>query len=130
MIGFVPPEYYIPRNPKPGDIIICSGWIGAEGTGILVARGKEYFRKKFSQEELEEGTEIGKNIAISRRLLAVNRKYHEALHLVHDATEGGIYGALYECFAPFNNNIIDIKKCPHSLKFWLIPPIPISSNFF
>ncbi|MHA2288033.1 MAG: AIR synthase-related protein [Promethearchaeota archaeon] len=102
MIGFVPPEYYIPRDPKPGDKIICSGWIGAEGTGILLASGKEYFTKKLSKEELEEGFNIGKNLSISKRILALNRKHHEALTLVHDATEGGIYGALYECLAPYN----------------------------
>ncbi|MHA1993105.1 MAG: AIR synthase related protein [Candidatus Hodarchaeales archaeon] len=101
MIGFVPPEYYIPRNPKSGDVIICSGWIGAEGTGILLTSGKEYFSTKLSEEEIEEGFNIGKNISISKKILTLNREYHEALSLVHDATEGGIYGALYECLAPF-----------------------------
>ena len=101
MIGFVPPEFYIPRNPKPGDVIICSGWIGAEGTGILLTSGSEYFSTKMTEDEINEGINIGKRIGISKRVLTLNQKYHDALSLVHDATEGGIYGALYECLAPF-----------------------------
>ncbi|MHA1975534.1 MAG: AIR synthase-related protein [Candidatus Hodarchaeales archaeon] len=102
MIGFVPPEFYIPRNPKPGDKIICSGWIGAEGTGILLANGYDFFSTKLSNEEIQEGISVGKKISISSKVLTLNRKYHETLNLVHDATEGGIYGALYECLAPFS----------------------------
>jgi len=102
MIGFVPPEYYIPRAPEPGDKIICSGWVGAEGTGILLSSGKEYFAKEFSQDKIKYGERISKQISISERILSINRKWHDSIHLVHDATEGGFYGALYECLHPHN----------------------------
>ena len=102
MIGFVPPEYYIPRAPIPGDKIICSGWVGAEGTGILLSSGREYFNGAFSQEKISSGEQISQNMAISDRILSMNKKWHDSIHLVHDATEGGIYGALYECLHPHN----------------------------
>ena len=43
---------------------------------------------------------ISKKIEISDRILSVNKKWHDSIHLVHDATEGGFYGALYECLNP------------------------------
>ena len=100
MIGFVPPEYYIPRNPQPGDVIICSGWVGAEGTGILISHNKEFFSSKLSPQELNYGLVIGTKLDISRTILTINTKWHSAINLVHDATEGGILGAIYECLAP------------------------------
>ena len=113
MIGFVPPEYYIPRAPKPGDKIICSGPVGAEGTGILLSSGKDYFAKVFSQEKINSGKKISQKIAISDRILSINRVWHDSIHLVHDATEGGFYGALYECLHPHNLGAdIDSSKIP------------------
>ena len=113
MIGFVPPEYYIPRTPKPGDKIICSGWVGAEGTGILLSSGKEYFSKVFSPEKINHGEMISKKIEISDRILSVNKKWHDSIHLVHDATEGGFYGALYECLHPHSLGCnIESSKIP------------------
>ena len=102
MIGFVPSDFYIPRSPKPGDAIICSGYVGAEGTGILLSSGMEYFKSNLSPEIITNGLEIGKQLAISDRILAINAKWHSSIHLVHDATEGGILGALYECIAPLD----------------------------
>ncbi len=113
MIGFVPPEYYIPRIPKPGDKIICSGWVGAEGTGILLSRGKEYLSKVFSHERINQAKMISQTIEISDRILSINKKWHDSIHLVHDATEGGFYGALYECLQPHNLGCnVEVSKIP------------------
>ncbi|MHA2330291.1 MAG: AIR synthase-related protein, partial [Candidatus Hodarchaeales archaeon] len=113
MIGFVPPEYYIPRNPQVGDFIICSGWVGAEGTGILIAEGYDLLKDHFDPIEFQHGVTIGKEIGISDQVVRCNQKWHEALHLVHDATEGGIFGAIYECLASkeFGCNI-DLESIP------------------
>ena len=100
MIGFVPPEFYIPRDPQVGDSIICSGWVGAEGTGILLAEADDLLSKYLDPIEYQQGVEIGKDLNISNQVIDCNRKWHDDLHLVHDATEGGIFAALYECLAP------------------------------
>ncbi|MFW9903695.1 MAG: AIR synthase-related protein [Candidatus Thorarchaeota archaeon] len=120
MIGFVPPEFYIPRDPQPGDSIICSGWIGAEGTGILLAEAGELLSKELETMEYHQGIEIGNNIDISDQVVTCNRRWHESLHLVHDATEGGIYGALYECLAP--------KGFGSEVKSEKIPVAPITKK--
>jgi hydrogenase expression/formation protein HypE len=115
MIGFVPSEYYIPRNPKPGDKILCSGWVAAEGTGILISSNKKFFSGKLSEKEILVGTKIGENISITERVLSLNRERHDDLNLIHDATEGGILGALYECLSPHNLGCeIDSSKIPIS----------------
>ncbi|MFW9857052.1 MAG: AIR synthase-related protein [Candidatus Thorarchaeota archaeon] len=101
MIGFVPPEYYIPRKPQIGDAIVCSGWVAAEGTGILLAEGGRFLRDLgLTKSEYDQGESISQNLAITSRILECNKTHHESLHLVHDATEAGILGALYECLAP------------------------------
>ena len=120
MIGFVPPEFYIPRDPQPGDLIICSGWVGAEGTGILLAEAGDLLSKELTREEYHQGIEIGKNIDISDQVVICNRRWHENLHLVHDATEGGIFGALYECLAP--------KGFGSKVKSEKIPVAPITKK--
>ncbi len=97
MIGVVPPEYYIPRAPQLGDKIICSGWVGAEGTGILLSEGLKYFNSRLDPIEIENAKNIGNEIDISNRVIACNRRFHAGINMVHDATEGGILGALYEC---------------------------------
>jgi len=113
MIGFVPPEYYIPRNPQKGDAIICSGWIGAEGTGILLSVGQNYFLEKITSLEYQNGIEIGKQLDISNQVIECNKKWHDSLHLVHDATEGGILAALYECLTPKGFGCkINLEKIP------------------
>ncbi|MFX0117088.1 MAG: AIR synthase related protein [Candidatus Hodarchaeota archaeon] len=98
MIGFVPREYRVPRKIEKGDQIVCSGWVGAEGTGILVSEGEKILMRHLSPTELERATEIGANIDITERTLEVNR--HFIPHLIHDATEGGILGAIYETIVP------------------------------
>ncbi|MFX0182531.1 MAG: AIR synthase-related protein [Candidatus Hodarchaeota archaeon] len=120
MIGFVPPEYYIPRNPHVGDHIICSGWVGAEGTGILLAEAEDYFSNNMNQDEYSQGIQIGKKIDISKRIIECNLQYHDYLTLVHDCTEGGVFGALYECLAP--------KHIGCSVTLSKIPVAPITKK--
>jgi hydrogenase maturation factor len=115
MIGFVPSDYYISKEPRVGDVVICSGWAGAEGTGILVASGIQFFKKKYPEPFIYTGTKIGEAISIRERVLQINKTWHSSLHLVHDATEGGIYGALYECLASLDIGCrIDSTKIPLS----------------
>ncbi|MHA1941574.1 MAG: AIR synthase-related protein, partial [Candidatus Hodarchaeales archaeon] len=113
MIGFVPSDYYISKQPRVGDAIICSGWVGAEGTGILLTSGEQFFKKKYPEHVIKTGIKIGGEISIKDTVLSVNDKWHDHLHLVHDATEGGIYGALYECLAPLDIGCsVDSTKIP------------------
>jgi hydrogenase maturation factor len=99
-IGFVPPEYYIGRNAKPGDKIICSGWIGAEGTGIILEEGKKSLKPVLSKRDILRGREIGRDISITNRVLSLNKKFHNDISMIHDITEGGFTAAIYESLSP------------------------------
>ena len=113
MLGFVPPEFYIPREPQMGDTIICSGWAGAEGTGILISEGKDFFLEKIKTSEYQNGIKIGNQLDISHRVIECNKRWHDQLHLVHDCTEGGILGAIFECLSPIGFGCeIDVEKIP------------------
>ena len=101
-IGFVPPEYYIGRNVSAGDKIIFSGWVGAEGTGIILEEGREKLDKYLKYEEINKGNFIGSNISISERVLEINKLYHEDISMVHDVTEGGFRAAIYESLNPLD----------------------------
>ncbi|MHA2273081.1 MAG: AIR synthase related protein [Candidatus Hodarchaeales archaeon] len=98
MIGFVPREYRVPRKIEQGDQIVCSGWVGAEGTGILTSEGESILGQYLSSTELRRAAEIGENIDIAEQTLEINKIFRP--RLIHDATEGGILGAIYETIMP------------------------------
>jgi len=100
MIGMVPPEFYVGVDLKAGLQIILSGWIGAEGTGILLDEGHKFWKQYLTDTEIGNGQKIGKELDISRRTLAVNRRYHKSIQKIHDVTEGGLFSAIYETLEP------------------------------
>ncbi|MHA1227323.1 MAG: AIR synthase related protein, partial [Candidatus Hodarchaeales archaeon] len=82
MIGFVPAEYYIPREPKPMDSVICSGWVAAEGTSILLSEGEKVLKERFNDEYFVMKKEFSDCLDISERILLINKKWHDYIHLV------------------------------------------------
>lgn len=100
-IGFVPEEQYIGGEPKPGDWVVFSGWVGAEGTGIILSEGVGVVEEFLDETMIEEGHRIGEEISIRERVLRCNELYHDGIKMVHDVTEGGFKAAIYECLEPF-----------------------------
>ncbi len=98
--GFVPEEKYIGGPPEPGDRIIFSGWVGAEGTGIILSEGVGVVEEFLDEAMIEEGRRIGEDISIRERVLRCNELYHDGIKMVHDVTEGGLRSAVYECLEP------------------------------
>lgn len=92
---------------KVGDVIAVSKDIGLEGTSIILEeKGNEFL----SEDELiKESIDI-KDLSVLREAkIAVdfNVKY------MHDVTEGGIYGALWECSEAIGKGIeVDNIKIP------------------
>lgn len=99
-IGFVPEEHYIGGEPKPGDQVIFSGWVGAEGTGIILSEGDGVVEEFLDETMIEEGRRIGEEISIRERVLRCNELYHNGINMIHDVTEGGFKAAIYECLEP------------------------------
>ncbi len=106
MIGFVPNDYYVNKKVTEKDSIYMLGYVGTEGTGIIASEleQKEITltatqnttsqTPKIDSKMLTRAKKLGEQIAIVQPLLQLNREFK--LKQAHDATEGGVFGALWE----------------------------------
>ena len=77
----------------PGDEIILTKGGAIEGSAILYNDYPEFFRDKVSPEELQEGQALIRSLSVAKEgLIAME---HGA-RVMHDVTEGGILGGVYE----------------------------------
>lgn len=78
---------------KPGDDILVTKWAGMEGTSILVRDFREAFAGVLSLEEVREAEALLWRVSVTQdgRLASEN-----GASACHDATEGGVLGAIYE----------------------------------
>ena len=97
MIGFVPEDFYVPRKISEGDVMLCIGWCAKEGVGIIASKGYDRLSKHFSKNALDDMIEFGNEISIVDIALKINKQFKPGL--MHDATEGGVLGAVYETIA-------------------------------
>ncbi len=80
------------KGTKPNDAIIITKGVGIEGTAILASTFYKELAQEFGREFVEEAKKYIKKISVIEEAL-LTRKYANAMH---DATEGGIYGGIYE----------------------------------
>ena len=97
MFGFVPKAYLIPNKLSLDERIVIIGYSGAEGTGIIIKEAGKRINRILDEDEIKEGKRIGSNINITELALDLNKRFKPSL--IHDATEGGVYGALSEIVA-------------------------------
>ena len=95
---------------KPGMDIVLTKWIGIEGTTILAkereAELKEYFPPAFVDVAIsfEQYVSVVPEAAVATK---------SGVSAMHDVTEGGIYGALWEMAEASGVGLeIDLKKIP------------------
>ena len=76
-----------------GDKVVLTKWIGLEGTHILASELEARLKEHLTQEELNEAKDLSQHLSVVKEgLLGRN---HGVLYM-HDVTEGGIYGAIWE----------------------------------
>ena len=95
---------------KPGMDIIVTKWIGIEGTAILAKEKEAVLRERYSQPFIDKAKELDRYISVlSEAATAVK----SGVAAMHDVTEGGIFGALWEIAAASGVGLeIDLKKIP------------------
>lgn len=78
---------------KAGDDIIVTGYAGLEGTGILSKSHYDYLITKLPSDIIEKGKDMLKSISVvNTGILAAQF----GVNAMHDATEGGVLGAIWE----------------------------------
>ncbi len=98
------------KNNLAGLDIVVTKWIGLEGTAVLAKEKEEELRTKYPSHLVEEAKgfeaclSVRKEAAIAGKSGAVK---------MHDVSEGGIFGALWELAECMGVGLeIDLKKLP------------------
>jgi hydrogenase maturation factor len=95
---------------KCGMDIVAAKWIGMEGTAILAEERKSELSKRFPSHFIEQALALGDGISIQKEArIAIDA----GVTVMHDASEGGIFAALWEMASASGVGIdIDLKKIP------------------
>lgn len=100
MIGepMIPGKYVTSSGAKPGDVIILTKGVGIEGTFILATDFADILEEKgVSKRTLEHARLFEKYISILPDVVGLIKGVGiENVHAMHDITEGGLLGGVYE----------------------------------
>lgn len=96
---------YLPtRNAKEGDLIFQINPAGLEGSAIIATDFRDLaIRSGISINVLEKASEFIKRISVMREAIELSEK--RIVNSMHDPTEGGILGGLYEIAYASNHDI-------------------------
>lgn len=95
---------------RPGQDIVVSKWVGLEGTAII-AREKEHdLREKYPTHLIDAAQSFRQMLSIIPEAATAIRS---GVRTMHDVTEGGIFGALWEIAESSGVGLeIDLAKLP------------------
>lgn len=110
-IGRVKKERFVPTGgARPGEDLIVTKAIGIEGTYIIATEHEKELSKRLPQSLIKRAQGFIEDISVVKEGL-IACKY--GVSSMHDITEGGIYGALWEmCEASGVGCEVDIKRIP------------------
>lgn len=81
-------------NAKPGDALILTKGAGIEGTAIIAGEFKSLLQDRVPEEVLKNARGFIREISVVREATAAVEA--GGVHAMHDATEGGVLGAVQE----------------------------------
>ncbi|MBQ7200510.1 MAG: AIR synthase family protein [Eubacterium sp.] len=101
---------YATGNLSPGDELVVTKWIGLEGSAMLASERGDELREQLPPEIVEEAKDFSS-------LMNVMPESEIAMEVgfsaMHDVTEGGIFGALWEMAAASGVGLeVDLNKIP------------------
>ncbi len=95
---------------RPGQEIVLSKWVGLEGTAILARRHRERLLARYPARLAEEAAGFDRYLSILPEAALAMKSNVCAMH---DASEGGIFAALWELADRAGVGLtIDLKKIP------------------
>lgn len=80
-------------SSHPGEDVVLSKWIGLEGTSIIAKEKKEELLTRYPLSMIEEAMDFDRYLSIVPEAVVAMKSGVSAMH---DVTEGGIFGALWE----------------------------------
>ncbi len=95
----------LPVNITPGEDVIVTKWIGLEATAILAKEREEELSSRFSESFVRTAREFDAYLSVVPDAKAAVKAGVTAMH---DITEGGVFGALWE-MAEAGNTGLDIR---------------------
>jgi len=101
---------YTAKSAKPGQDIVISKWIGLEGTALAARLHKDSLLTRYPAYLVEEAESFDKYLSIIPEAATAIKSGVSAMH---DASEGGIFAALWELAEGAGVGLtIDLKKLP------------------
>ena len=98
------------KNVKPGQEIVMTKWAGLEGTAILAKEKENELKERYAASFLEEAKNLIQYISIVPEA-SICKDLNVAV--MHDVTEGGIFGALWEIAEAANVGLlVDLSQIP------------------
>ena len=95
---------------KPGQDILITKWIGLEGTSVAAKEKEEELLKKFAPSFVETAKNFDQYLSVVPEA-KIARDW--SISAMHDITEGGVFGALWEMGSGSGVGLdIDLKKIP------------------
>ncbi len=98
------------KNIKPGQDVVVTKWIGLEGTSILAKEREEELLTRYPRHLIETAKGFDQYLSVVKEAATAIKSGASAMH---DVTEGGIFGALWEVAEGAGVGLrIDLKKLP------------------
>ncbi|MFA9377570.1 MAG: AIR synthase family protein [Lachnotalea sp.] len=95
---------------KPGQDVLVTKWVGIEGTSIIAKENETELLEKYPKSLVETAKNFDKYISVVKEAAEAVKSGVSAMH---DVTEGGIFGALWEMAEASDVGLeIDLKKIP------------------
>ncbi len=101
---------YSARAAAPGQDVVLSKWIGLEGTARIAQCRRGQLLERYPAWLVEEAASFGKYLSV---LPEAEIALTHGVCAMHDASEGGIFGALWELAEGAGTGLtIDMRKLP------------------
>lgn len=98
------------KGAKPGQEIVMTKWAGLEGTAVIAEAKKDELLYKYTEDFIDSARNFIKYISVVKEAKIARNLNVTSMH---DITEGGVFGALWELAAASNVGLtVDLKKIP------------------
>lgn len=96
----------------PGDDLVMTGWAAMEGTALIAEAQEKILLSRLPEEFVQEAKDMRQSISI-RKEAELACKAGIPIHGMHNLSEGGVFGGLWEIASRSNVGIcVDLEDIP------------------